>query len=128
MGVEGPRRSGVDALSGLAMTCTLACAFLLGGCLLGPPGEDARGRVAKSYWHPVPIALSLYREDHGAFPVTLSELVPDYIAAVPAERNEYYDFSFYVSEEGSVIFSYGPVACSARADTSELVWQCAAGL
>lgn len=103
---------------------TLLAALALGACATVPPGEDARGTEMRANATPVLEALARYRNDKGAYPVSLYELVPGYLRAIPFHPGLRLD-----THHGVLGFAYfqewprtGSVNCVAR--LGETTWTC----
>lgn len=102
----------------------LLLSLCLLGCAIAPAGEDAKGKGLRAEAEPVLAALRAYNKDHRAYPSSLYELVPRYLAAVPFQPGMRYD-----PDAGVVAFAYshsfprdGGVVCAAR--LGELTWSC----
>jgi hypothetical protein len=102
----------------------LAAALLLAACATTPAGEDPKGLDMRAKATPVLTALARYRKDKGAYPLSLYELVPKYLEAVPFHPGLRLD-----SEHGILAFVYfkewphtGSVTCSAKLE--ETTWKC----
>ena len=55
----------------------------------------------------VGIALELYRRDHGNYPTTLTDLVPHYLPAVPADRVTGSDVKYRLVNGHPIVYSVG---------------------
>ena len=73
-----------DALSAGLALALVACATV-------PPGEDPKGKELKAQASPVLAALMSFHKDRGEYPVSLHELVPRYLEAVPFGPGLRYD-------------------------------------
>ena len=69
-----------------------------------PPGVGERAEKGYAASEAVIAALEQYRDDHGAYPEKLEELVPDYLPSAPSKTDEL-DFSFSSTGE-SYRFSF----------------------
>lgn len=85
-----------------------------------PPGVGERAEKGYAASQPVIAALESYKLDHGSYPESLIELVPDYLSSVPAKTEELdffysrtetgYQFSFYYLGPGMNACTYAPEA------------------
>lgn len=57
---------------------------LLSGVVLGQVGSAWQNRRTRAFGDRIAAALAAYRQQHGCYPMTLAELVPAQLAAVPA--------------------------------------------
>ncbi len=90
-----------------------------------PPGVGEKAEKGYAASKPVIAALEKYRNDHGAYPESLTELVPDYLPAAPT-KTEDLDF-FYSSTGDSYQFSFyyigpGMNSCTFTPESKE--WDC----
>jgi ABC-type transport system involved in multi-copper enzyme maturation permease subunit len=76
----------------------------------------AVGRVEQSYWGSqarlraaiVALAIERYRRQHGRWPDSLAELVPDKLAAIPADPYDGQPLRYRRNSDGVIIYSVGP--------------------
>lgn len=101
-----------------------ACA--LTACATFKPGEDPVGIAARDHARPVLPALVKYKKVHGEYPLSLHELVPKFLPAVPFDPGLRYD-----RDSGTIDFAYSPdwprqdpVNCGAKLGDTD--WTCAA--
>lgn len=90
-----------------------------------PPGVGEKAEKGYAASAPVITALESYKLDHGSYPVTLPDLVPDYLSTVPT-KNEDLEFS-YSSTGDDYQFSFyylgpGMNACTYTPTTKD--WKC----
>lgn len=102
----------------------LVLSALLSGCASYAPGDDKKGIELQAAAVPVLQAIRVYMDDNGRVPRTLQELVPKYLAALPAEPQINYDqkasrLDFTYTQEGS---AGSEVSC--HAVIGELDWIC----
>jgi hypothetical protein len=69
----------------------LAVMLLLSGCANYAPGIDAKGVKLQQEGIPVLVALRNYMDETAHYPKSLQDLVPKYLAAIPAEPEIHYD-------------------------------------
>ena len=107
--------------SGLAA----AAAALLAGCAIWTPGQDPAAKDLMPAAQAVLAAVDRYARDNGRGPAELQDLVPRYLAALPAQPA--LDYSL---ERGSLVFNYptswppgSTTACSAK--VGEAAYHCA---
>lgn len=94
-----------------------ACLALpLAGCLVWSAGRDPQGQALMQNAVTVQAALNAYIHDHRRGPPSLQDLVPRYLAALPAQPELNYS-----ARRGSLVFNYQPSwpepgvsACEAR--------------
>lgn len=90
-----------------------------------PPGVGEKAEKGYAASQPVITALESYKLDHGSYPDTLIELVPDYLPSVPT-KNEELDF-YYSSTGDDYQFSFyylgpGMNACTYTSKAKD--WDC----
>lgn len=90
-----------------------------------PPGVGEKAEKGYAASEPVIAALEKYRNDHGAYPETLTELVPDYLPAAPT-KTEDLDFSYSKTGDGyQFSFHYlGPGMNSCTFTPESKAWDC----
>ena len=101
---------------------TLACNTLLP--TEEPPGIGEKAEQGYAISEPVIAALEQFKIDKGFYPDALTELVPEYLSAVPT-KDEILDFS-YRKTEASFAFSFhyiGP-GMNTCTYTPEEKWRC----
>lgn len=115
----------------MKLTCAsrllvLGAALALAGCATTPPGEDARGAELRANATPVLAALASYHRDRGEYPMSLYELVPKYLRALPFrpalrvdQKEQLVEFSYFNEWPRS-----GSVTCVARLGATD--WTCVA--
>ena len=98
--------------------------FVLCSCAISPIGEDPRGLELKSKADSVLRALNKFHEEKGQLPVTLAELAPVYLSALPVKPELVLD-----AKNSLLRFSYAPswpqpgqVSCTAKVRTN--IWNC----
>ena len=95
-----------------------------------PPGQGPK--AARGYQRAAPViaALAQYRQAHGAFPDSLRELVPNYLAdsalAVPTRTQEQYPLEYRADSGGyELAFRYvGPGMNVCRYRSAAAKWNC----
>lgn len=111
--------NGRRLLAILLVSCVLgAAAACTGRATEEPPGVGAKAERGYQACGPIIAALAQYHQAHGAYPDSLDALVPDYLAAVPAEvnseplrynkRQESYTLSFSYIGPGMNSCTYSP--------------------
>jgi hypothetical protein len=78
-----------------------ACALLLGGCRIWPAGDDPAGRGLMGNAQVVLDAANRYVQANGKAPEDLGALVPQYLAAVPAQPALNYS-----PQRGTLVYNY----------------------
>ena len=89
-----------------------------------PPGVGEKAEQGYAVCNPIVDALERYHNDKGAYPETLNELTPEYLATVPQEVNNYpirYD-----PVEGSFMlaFEYAGPGINVCIYSPEDEWKC----
>ena len=101
----------------------LACNAILP--TVEPPGVGKKAEMGYKLSEPVIAALEQYKADHGTYPKTLEELVPDYLSTVPVSTDGV-DFSYSSTGEScSLSFHYtgpGMNSCTYKPETKD--WRC----
>ena len=96
---------------------------LLGACSIAPPGEDRQGIRLKASASAVLSAIINYREVNGRVPSKLEDLIPSFLAGLPAKPQ-----LFYQPITGLLTFDYGPTWAIGRANCAASVfeqnWRC----
>lgn len=89
-----------------------------------PPGVGDKAERGYAALEPVIKALEQFRADKGAYPESLDELVPDYIASVPAEVNGESIFYAKAGESFSLAFHYVGPGTNTCTYTPKDQWRC----
>src|SRR5690348_9808202 len=117
----------------MTRVATVLCVLGLLGALgcWPPPGRGAKAGRGYQRAAPVIEALARYREAHGTFPDSLTQLVPTYLPdsalAVPTPAQERYPLEYRTDSLGyELVFRYvgpGMNYCTYRSVTAK--WKCA---
>jgi hypothetical protein len=97
--------------------------LLLGACSISPPGEDRQGIRLKASASAVLSAIIKYREVNGRVPSKLEDLIPSFLAGLPAKPQ-----LDYQPMTGLLMFDYSPTWAIGRASCAATVfeqnWRC----
>jgi hypothetical protein len=97
--------------------------LLLGACSISPPGEDRQGIRLKASASAVLSAIIKYREVNGQVPSKLEDLIPSFLAGLPAKPQ-----LDYQPMTGILMFDYRPTwaigQSSCAASVFEQNWRC----
>lgn len=106
------------------LVCALAGWFTWSFLHVDPPGKGAKAELGYQTCAPIIAALARYREQNGAYPGQLAQLVPDFLPAAPGpfdhqELGYRLDGSSYRLE-----FHYTGPGMNTCAYTPETGWTC----
>jgi hypothetical protein len=92
--------------------------------------DDARTESVKAQLQPLIAALDAYYADTGEYPLELSDVVPNYIDAIPDVDEDTFDFSYHRDPEDgyelSFRLAYGMLAAQVCTYQPTDGWSCGA--
>ena len=89
-----------------------------------PPGVGEKAEKGYTACDPIIAALEQFHADKGAYPESLAELVPDFIASVPAEVNDEPISYSKTGESYSLAFHYIGPGMNTCTYTPKDKWHC----
>ena len=89
-----------------------------------PPGVGEKSEKGYAACNPIIAALEKHHMEKGAYPESLAELVPDYLANVPAEVNNEPIYYSKAGESYTLQFHYIGPGTNTCTYTPEDKWHC----